>query len=126
MMNLTYSYDQFCRGSPDKSWPPDIVFLHKVAHVRVYCDIPEADADRVLLLAAKPEFFVYEYEDDERRTTAMHVLCFLVRRMPSGWCESARPLLEDCSKEDSARCKKFALEALALLGCYGRIFRQFF
>ena len=123
---MNYSYDQFSRGTPDKSWSPDIVFLHKVAHVRVYCDIPEEDADRVLRLAAKPEFFVYEYEDDERRTTAMHVVVFLMSRMPSGWCETARPLLEDCAQDDSTRCKKLALEALALVGCYGRIFRQFF
>lgn len=127
---MNYSFDDFGRTVPDKGWPPDIVFLHKVAHTRIYCEIPFDDADRVLSLADKPDFFVFEEEDDERRTTAMHVLGLLVRRLPLDWAETARPMLEDCAHEDSDRCKELAQEALALLEWhnrwYCRLLRSFF
>jgi hypothetical protein len=127
---MNYSFGQFFQKHPDRGWPPDIVFLHKVAHTRIYCDIPFDDADRVLWLADKPEFFVFEEEDDERRATAMHVLKLLLCRMPPDWCETARAMLEDCARDDSERCKELAQEALSTLEWhnrwYCRLLRSFF
>ena len=88
---------------------------------RVLSKATEQDADRVLLLAQQPDYFLFEGENDERREIALGVLGTLA--MPEKWTEKARRVLRDIAAHDSPRCKKRAQEALAQMdkkGCLKR------
>jgi hypothetical protein len=80
---------------------------------RVRGEATEQDADRVLLLAQQPDYFLFEGENDERRELALGVLGTL--DMPKRWTEKARLVLRDIAAHDSPRCRKRAQEVLALL-----------
>lgn len=73
----------------------------------------EEAADRVLLAAAVPDFFIFE--DDDERAEAMLAVVHLVQRMPREWGEKARPVLEESAAVDAGRCRRYAAEALAVL-----------
>ena len=73
----------------------------------------EEAADRVLLAAAMPDFFIFE--DDDERAEAMLAVVHLVQRMPREWGEKARPVLEESAAVDAGRCRRYAAEALAVL-----------
>ena len=78
------------------------------------------EADRALLAAAKPDFFIVE--DADERAEAMRALVYWVGRRPE-WGEKARAVLEDSAEDDGERCQKYAAEALSVLnrsGCMHR------
>ena len=82
---------------------------------RVRGEATEQDADRVLLLAQQPDYFLFEGENDERREIALGVLETL--DMPKKWTEKARLVLREIAAHDSPRCKKRAQDALVRLKC---------
>lgn len=97
--------------------------MAEMAFLRRVCgEATEQDADRVLLLAQQPDYFLFEGENDERRELALGVLGTLA--MPEKWTEKARRVLQDIAAHDSPRCQKGAQEALAQLRCRENCFKR--
>ena len=77
------------------------------------CEIKRAD--QILAIAAKPDFFISERDNEDERVAAMRSVAALARQMPPEWCAKARVILRESVDDDCEKCRLHARQAVAAL-----------
>ena len=69
----------------------------------------------MLAIAAKPDFFISEHDNEDERAAAMCAVGVLARQMPPEWCARARVILEESARDDCEKCRLQAAQTVAVL-----------
>jgi len=72
-------------------------------------------ADLMLALAAKPDFFISERDNEDERAAAMRSVAAVAKKMPPEWCAKARVILRESVDDDCEKCRIQARQAVAAL-----------
>lgn len=68
-----------------------------------------------MAIAAKPDFFISENDNEDERVAAMLSVAALARQMPPEWCAKARVILRESVDDDCEKCRLHAQKAVAAL-----------